>query len=739
MKTLSEIRRNLVSFYSTIQDKVTDFSVGSVVSGLFYSFSASLESAYREIEAVKQQAYVATATGTYLDRLIDGTFQLKRRGATRSVGYLVVYGESPVSNFSDIKLRYANYDYESGEFITGVNESTKFIGFNTQGEEGVVYSLIQPRNQAVLDFNQRLITLDRSVQFLILPVASVNKGSDVNVKEGGIYSFPSPPPGLTGVLNTNNPGAVFFSSQQALNGAPFYTRYTEAVGYNQITNSFSVLNAYNFSNEGVIEIPSDILRQKPIVGLYSEFQGGTGLTQEAGLLFEYIDSTSTSITLKLPLENSLNTVPSIKVLDNNVSKTLTLDSFSYDGVTYTNLYDGSFDGIIREFIEDFEDGLLIQQKSVQISPDVIFDPDSVLTPDYTLSEGARLSRAQSEDDDASYRQSLRAYLSSLSRATGTSLEAGALQVPGVAFAKTLSSGATPNGSAVVLVSDENGVLTSDVYFSVKTLLDAEWKAAGINLIIRPPSLLETNVSMNVRLQPGVFEDSTTDQIHSAVADYLSSLEPGDSLRYSDVLEIVSSVDGVLNVFNLVLTKKLTDDTYQTYKAAYDEAVLVQASTSGIVTVERVSPHGVSAGEWLVYVDEDNYSVTNNINTANAIVYATDGPNNFEMLMGDISILDSIYSLLVVDVLEEANSANYFKDVIMSHASVFGTEEDLVFFLSYILGESFVQLPVQNYPLDIENINYQYLRDYESDETEIFRTATITIGNTVYPVIGINYI
>lgn len=739
MKTLSEIRRNLISFYSTIQDRVTDFSVGSVVSGLFYSFSSSLESAYREIEAVKQQAYVATATGNYLDRLIDGTFQLKRRKATRSTGYVVVYGESPIANFSDVTLRYAVYDYDSGEFISGLNEATKFIGFNVQGEGGVVYSLIQPRNESVLDVEERLVILDRSVQFLILPVASVSKGSDVNVREGGIYSFPSPPPGLSGVLNTNNPGAVFFSSQQALNGAPFYTRYTEVTGYNESTNSLSVVNAYNFSNEGVIELASDILRQNEIVGIYSEFPGGTGKTQEAGLLFEYIDSTSTSITLKLPIENSLNLVPSIQVLDNNVSKTLTLDSFTYDSAVYTNLYDDSFDGIIQDFIEGFEDGLLVQQRAVQISPDVIFDPDGVLTADYQLADGARLSSAQPEDDDASYRASLRAYLSSLSRATGNALEAGALQIPGVAFAKTLSQNLSPNGSATVLVSDDSGVLSPDVYSAVKTFLDEEWKAAGINLIIRPPNLLETNVAMNVRLQPGVFQDSVTDQINNTISEYLSILTPGDSLRYSDILEAVSNIGGVFNVFNLVITRKLTDSTYQLYKEGYDESLLVKASTSGIIQVEDEG-HGLSGGDWLIYVDDSDYSVTMDINLANAIVYATDGLDDFEILMGDVEVLDSIYSLLVVDASEEANSANYFKDVIMSHSdSIFDSTEELIFFLSYTLGEPFSTLPSENYPLDIENINYQYLRDYDSDETEIFRSATITIGNTVFPVVGINYI
>ena len=105
MKSLTEIKRNITSFYSSIQSKITDFSIGSVVGGLFYSFSASLEGAYTEIDEVRDQAYISTATGEYLDRLINGTFRLERTPATRSVGYVVVYSNSPLPNPENVSLK----------------------------------------------------------------------------------------------------------------------------------------------------------------------------------------------------------------------------------------------------------------------------------------------------------------------------------------------------------------------------------------------------------------------------------------------------------------------------------------------------------------------------------------------------------------------------------------------------------------------------------------------------------
>lgn len=735
MKTLGEIRRNIISFYSTIQDKITDFSVGSVVSGLFYSFSSALESAYAELESVRQQAYISTATDKYLDKLIDGTFQLKRSPATRSIGYVVVFGEAPLTNFPDIQLKYAEYNYDTGEFVSGSESSTKFVGYNVQGDEGVVYSLIQPKNQEVIDEITKFIVLDRSVQFLILPVASILRGEKANVREGGIYSFPSPPPGLSGVLNTSNPGSVFFASQQAVSGAPLFSRFTEALDYNNSTSAFSTLNSYNFSNTGFLELKSDRTRQKPINAVYSETAGGGGLTRQAGIIFEYIDASTNSITLKLPIENSLNQVPTIEVLDGTEVKVLTLDSFTYDGDTYTNLYNDAFDDTLRVFVEGFTDGLLIEQRSTQVSAELIFDPDSILTANYRIPDSAMVSGATDKDSDADYRDSLRLYLASLSKATNRALESGTFSIPGVSFAKTLSSSMSPRGSAIVLASDDNGFLSPTLKNAIKESLNNEWKAAGINVIVKSPELLSTNATMTIRVSPGVFTNSVTQQVNLTVEEYLRAKVPGESIRYSDLLEAVAEIGGVVNVFNMVLTKALTDDTYQQYKAQYDEALLVKASTSGIIEISEDAP--VDAGDSILY-NGATYTVEPDLSLANAIVYSDDGLGGLEILVGNAAMLYEIYQVLVLN--PEAVSAEFYRNVILSYwRDMFSTQGDLIYFLSYSLGEPFVTLPSSNYPIDVDNINYQYIRDYTAEEVEIFRVNTLTLDNNVYPIVGIRYI
>lgn len=736
MKTLGEIRRNLVSFYGAIQDRITDFSIGSVTGGLFYAFSSSLEGVYRELEEIRRQAYAATATGEYLDRIIDGTFQLKRTPSTRAVGYVVVYGASPLANPDGVTLRYADFDYDTGEFLGGVQSSTKFIGFNLQGEEGIVFSLINPRDDGATITEERLIDLQgRSVQFLVLPVASVARGSKVNVREGGIYSFPSPPPGLSGVLNTNNPGAVFFASQQAVSGAPFYSRFTEILDYDNETSSLSVLNAFNFSNRGFLEVIGDVSRENEIVATYTN---GT-INRTAGLIFEYIDSNTSSITLSLPIENSFGQIPKITVLENNAPVTLELTGFTYKSVPYA-----ANDETIRTFIEDnIASGLRIQQRPDQISSDLIFDPDSVLTDDYKLIDSARVSGASDQDTDAEYRDALRKYLASLSRATNIALEAGTLRIPGVSFAKTLPSSLAPRGSAIVLASDENGTLPGGLRGTIREFLENEWKAAGVNIIVKQPELTRLNTTLTIKTESGIFRNAVTQQVVATVEEYYNQIEPGDSIRYSDLLEAITRIGGVTNVFNMIISKQLTDETYEAYKGAYDEEVLRRASTSGLVEVEQIG-HGLTQpalGSSAVLVENNGgiYSQVFDLADADGILYRVVNDYNIEVFEGNATTLYNLYEALITNYTE-AITYDYFSTVILDNLTAFGsTENTQMYFLSYILGEPVEEFSMSNYPLIPEFINYSVIRDYEASPVEIFRANTANIGTSPTIVVGINYI
>jgi uncharacterized phage protein gp47/JayE len=738
MKSLTEIKRNLTSFYSSIQSKVTDFSVGSVVGGLFYSFAASMESAYAEIESVKAQAYVSTATGEYLDRLIDGTFRLERTAATRSSGYVVLYANNPLPNPASVTLRYAEYDYTTGEFISGLQAATKFIGYNEQGEDGIVYALINPKNSTVTDAVNKLIILNRSVQYLILPVASVIAGSASRVREGGIYSFPSPPAGLTGVLNTKTPGKVFFSSQQSVSGSPFFSRFTEILGYDNTASSFSVINAYNFSKTGVLEITGNTSQSKTLVGTYTENQNGTGEFRQYGLLFPYTEAGTYNITLALPVENSLDSVPQTTVLSSGEVKTLTLHSFSYDGVTYTNLYNGTFDTVIKNFITSkLVDGLRVRQRPDQISDALIFDPDAVLDSSYELVESAVISGGTDVATDAEYRESLRKYLASLAKATRPALEAGALQIPGVTFARTLPSTLAPRGSAILLASDNSGTLPSGLVRRIRESLDENWKAAGINVIVRAPDLIKVHVTLSVVLEPGVFSSSITQKIAPTLASYFESKDPGDSLRYSEILAAISSIAGISNVYNLILSKELTTGTYFENKSSYDSKLLFSISSSGLTNDYPADSGFAGINGSPINLVSGVVVQALNVATADGILYQST-VGNPQILLGDAEVLSDVYQSLFVDT-SSTTSERYIETALVSIAATEMGEDEKLYLLSYLISEPLLPSDTSTYPFDPDVIIYSDIRDYDSKVVEVFRQNSVTLGTIATPVVGIKYV
>lgn len=745
MKSLSQIRRDIVSFYSTVQKKVTDFSTGSVVSGIFYSVSASLENIYSEIDEVRRQAYVATATGEYLDRLIDGTFQLERTPATRSTGYVTIFADSPLTDA--IQLRYAELDSD-GNFSGGVTASTKFIGYPNEGEEGIVFTLIRPENAgANVDLVERTITLPAGTQYAIFPVASVLTGTRVRVGEGDIYSYPNSPTGISGVLNTLNPGQVFFSNEEYTGGAPFASRFTTARSYNESSGNFVVDNAFNFSNRGRIEIRQDTAGRE-VVATYTENVDGTGQAVDEGIILEYIDSSISTISLKQPVDNANNTLPTVQITAGGVVKSLYLYSYSYNGTTYTNTDTATFIANLSSLLAAPAAPLVVRQRRLELSDELIFDPDSQLTADYKLLNTASVTGATDRATDAEYRQALIKYLEGLGRATNSALVAGSLQVPGVSFAATLPKYLSPNGSAVVVASDADGFLSPDKRREVIDYLLDDWSAAGINLVVRSPERIPVHISINVQKDASSFEANVTQDIIDTTEEYIDRLSPGDTLEYSELLYRYNELPGISNVYNLVITKELTDTTYDTYKAEYDELAIKTLTGANITSdsggtyvsadVGKIIVSDDSAGQLVAWTASEYDSQFDPVaDTYIGVLYTVQGTYS-ELFTTSEPVLT--YNLLNDIVNSQINNVEAFKNVILDYQDEFdGTTEDFYYVLSYLLSETINANILDTYPVNPTLVKSENLQDYEATPVEIYRVGTVTIGQDTRKLIGINYL
>jgi uncharacterized phage protein gp47/JayE len=585
-KSISQIRDEISSFYLAIQDEITDVSTGSVSGGLIYAVSAGLKELYDDLDQLQRQAYIATASGQYLDLLIEGGFFLSRPGATRSVGYVVLYSDEPISNpdFIGDNLICAEYDYETNEFISNLSAATKFTATNQFGSNSVSYALIQPKNSSFYRVNENNVfsinLKGKNAQYIILPVASVLKGSQVNVSEGALNTFPSPPGELRYVSNTSNPGDIIFSSG-GLSSAPLYSRITSSNLLNNNTNNFSVVNAVNFSSRGFLEI--SYRADTPTNLITAIYENSFGEQISGSVVFEYDSKTQTSISLK-------SSKSYVKIYENNQLVQYNLKSLTYEGITYSvNLSDewsasqetnltldntpigpSTFVGSSNEFFYRFFglDPWVLRERRVQVSEDIIFDPDLALSSEtYALKDSFRLSSAQDALDDNQYRNLFRNYINSLPRATSNSLEFGARQVPGIAFAKTLPSEDSPTGTAILLASADNGILSLTQKQAVIDFLKNDWVAAGINLVVRAPRLINFSMALNITLTSSELESFVKQSIQNDIETYLSSLNPGDEIKYGEIYSIISSINGVRGVSKLILGK--TDSVhYKNYRENY---------------------------------------------------------------------------------------------------------------------------------------------------------------------------
>lgn len=590
-KTISQIQNEIANFYLSIQDEITDVSTGSVSGGLIYAFSVALKELYDGLDSIERQAFIATANGRYLDLLVEGGFFLPRPTATRSTGYVVVYGDDPLVNPEVVgdKLICAEYDFATDNFISDISPATRFTGTNSFGSTSVSYVLIPPRNNLFVrkdSLGRSVIDLNgKKAKYLLLPVASVLSGSQVNIEEGSLDTFSNPPSGLRYVLNTNNPASLIFDFGGVSN-APLYSRNTTLLRYtisDENSARMNVVNAFNFSSKGFAEIsyrsdfPTRLIR-----GLY---QNEIGEQINAGIVFEYGTKTQTSISVT-------DIKPFVLQFNDNILRRYDIISFTYEGILYsrnpnglwsadvnTTLSDGTSIGpsstvLDLQFFQSFfgTDPWVVQQLREQVSEDIIFDPDRVLTETYSLRDGFRLSRASDRFNDEQYRSYFRQYINSLPRATNSALEFAALQVPGITFAKTVPSQELPVGTAVLLASSEDGQLSAERKQAVYDFLKDDWVAAGVELFVKAPELIEFNLSVSVKLQDIVFENSVKDAINISISEYLRSKGPGQEIRYSEVYSILSNISGLRSVSELIIGK-FDAKHYSEYAGNYAKTAL----------------------------------------------------------------------------------------------------------------------------------------------------------------------
>lgn len=203
MRSRFEILQALENIFLRVQDKITKINPGSVLRSLFYSVSVELENAYTELDDLKKNSFIATASGEYLDNLIYGFSGLKRKIGKRSMGYVFLktigFSFDSIESIDRTRFIFPFWDPENDTLIVYPNTPSISV-MNDRGDLSSYYILpplrFLPFTEDMfveVDGEQNIsrmyknflktvfLRASKPITLLILPIISSDYGQDKNL------------------------------------------------------------------------------------------------------------------------------------------------------------------------------------------------------------------------------------------------------------------------------------------------------------------------------------------------------------------------------------------------------------------------------------------------------------------------------------------------------------------------------------------------------------------------------
>jgi len=203
MRSRFEILQALETIFLRVQDKITKINPGSVLRSLFYSVSVELEDAYKELDDLKKNSFVATASGEYLDNLIYGFSGLKRKVGKRAVGYVflktVGFSFDSIDSIERSRFIFPYWEPTSDTLIVYPNTPSIEV-MNDRGDLTSYYILPPLRfmpftEDMFIEINgeqnisrmyknflkSEFLKTNKPITLLILPIISADYGLDKNL------------------------------------------------------------------------------------------------------------------------------------------------------------------------------------------------------------------------------------------------------------------------------------------------------------------------------------------------------------------------------------------------------------------------------------------------------------------------------------------------------------------------------------------------------------------------------
>jgi len=157
-------------------------------------------------------------------------------------------------------------------------------------------------------------------------------------------------------------------------------------------------------------------------------------------------------------------------------------------------------------------------------------------PGLVVTNPARGAGGAAAETDAQLRDRLRRFFTTVRRGTVAALEAGALNVPGVAFATVDEQfmDHDAGGYVGVYVGDPDGAGNAALAALAAAELE-RWRAAGVRVQVQPAERQELALVIELTVARGADQSALRGDVRAAVRAHLDGLGVGEPLRLSRAL------------------------------------------------------------------------------------------------------------------------------------------------------------------------------------------------------------
>lgn len=167
-------------------------------------------------------------------------------------------------------------------------------------------------------------------------------------------------------------------------------------------------------------------------------------------------------------------------------------------------------------------------------PQLLWDQSIQVTNDLTTAGG------EDREDDDTFKARIRNFWNTARRGILAAIEFGALTVPGVVSAKAIEALTTGNQPARVVnlyIADSSGVASTALAKQVDVAL-LDYRAGGIAVLTFTSIPLIVDLTFFLQFQAGIDTDTLSDNVRSAIVEFVNSLPVNGTLLISDLFSVL---------------------------------------------------------------------------------------------------------------------------------------------------------------------------------------------------------